>query len=135
MAAEITWTADALSAWIGKYPTTMANGMKSSILEQEFIKHYLNQAIPEKERRLLNSYDVETPVRQIGSFIVLTKCRPHNCPSELAMIVIDLRKPRLWAGFFSRETGRISTRWYGNADDYSVLPPAIQREFVALHGD
>ena len=135
MAAEIVWSTDALLRWVGKYPTTTVNQQRSGILEEGSIQYFLRRVIPQKERQLLNSYHIETPVRRMGSFIVITKCKPHNCPSELAMVVIDLKKPRLWAGFFSREGGRISTRWYGNVDDYSVLPRAIKREFLARHGD
>ena len=83
----------------------------------------------------MRAYDTETPIKMIDNFMLINKCKPHNCPSELAMIVIDLQKKRVWAGFFSREAGHVSTRWYSNSDDYSVLPSAIKQEFLTKHGD
>lgn len=68
-----------------------------------------------------------------GLFLVIEKCMPHNCPSAFATIVIDLNQKRLWVGLFSRDETRTSTRWYGNADDYSVLPEVIRQGFVDRH--
>ena len=128
------WSEESLSTWVGKHPTATINGKRTSILDQAAIKKILRQILPVSERQALSAYDVETPIQQVESFLVLNKCMPHNCPAELAMIVIDLKNPRLWAGFFLREEGRTSTRWYGNTDDYSTLPTAIKQAFLARHG-
>jgi hypothetical protein len=34
-----------------------------------------------------------------------------------------------------RESERVTSRWYGNADDYVVLPEEILRRFRANHAD
>lgn len=130
-----TWNTKALSSWIGKYPTTTVNKKNVSILAAAPIKDILNSVVPASERKLLDSYHVETPVTQIGNFIVINKCKPHDCPSEHAMVVVDMEKQRLWAGFFTRTEHRTASRWYGNGDDYSVLPSEIQQEFRSRHGD
>ena len=132
---EVAWSADAFSWWVGKYPTMTVNKKRVSILEEKPIKYVIEQIIPPKEQKLLSTYDVETPIKVIGNFMLINICKPHNCPSDVAMIVIDLQKKRVWAGFFSRETDRVSTRWYSNADDYSVLPSEIKQEFLTRHGD
>ena len=132
---EVSWSTDALSGWVGKYPTMTVNKKSVSILEEKLIKHVIEQTIPPQEQKLLSTYDAETPIKMIDNYILINKCKPHNCPSSLAMIVIDLQKKRIWAGFFLREVGRVSTRWYSNAEDYSVLPSEIKQEFLARHGD
>jgi len=40
----------------------------------------------------------------------------------------------IWAAFYTREEGRVSTRWYGT-DDYSVLPAEIRNEFSMNHSN
>lgn len=129
------WSAESLSWWVGKYPTTTVNKKTVSVLETKFLKAAIDAAVPASERKLLNTFDVETPITMVGNFMVIQKCKPHDCPSEYAMVVIDVEKQRLWAGFFTRAANRTATRWYGNKDDYSVLPPAIKQEFLARHGD
>jgi hypothetical protein len=129
----MVWSTD-LSWWVEKYPTTTVNKKMISILKEKSIKNVIEKTIPPKEMKLLGAYDAETPIKVINNFMVISKCRPHNCPADFAMIVIDLKQKRIWAGFFSRESSRVSTRWYGNVDDYSVLPSEIKQEFVAKHG-
>lgn len=128
------WNSQALSAWVGKYPT--AGGARPrGILDEKPLGPLFEQTVPAAERRLLGTYTAEAPVKAMGDFLIVHKCRPHDCPAELAMIVIDLRTQRLWAGFFVRQRGRVSTRWYGSSDDYSVLPAEIRQEFLLRHGN
>lgn len=135
-ASEATgWSADSLSWWVGKYPTTTVNNKTVSVLEIKALKAAIDAAVPSSERKLLHTFDVETPITMTGNFMVIQKCKPHDCPSDYAMVVIDVDKQRLWAGFFTRAANRTATRWYGNKDDYSVLPPEIKQEFLTRHGD
>lgn len=129
------WNKEALTAWINKYPTVIKNGRRVGFLEQAPISNIIREILPKWETKSLASYDVESPIKQIDNYLVATKCMPHNCPSEFAFIIVDLEKPRLWAGFFSRDYNKTSTRWYGNTDDYSILPVAIRHAFLAHHGD
>ena len=132
-ADTVDWNGEALSTWVGKYPTTIAMGKRNHILEQATIKKILRHILPASERKALDSYTVETPITQVENFLIIDNCKPHNCPNEFVMIAIDLSRPHLWAGFFLREQGLTSTRWYSNADDYSTLPSAIKQKFLSRH--
>jgi hypothetical protein len=134
-AGEAAWDAHRFSSWTDKYPTTTVNNKRVSVLDDKAIKAVLEQTIPAREKKLLDTLHTESPIKMMGDFVLINKCKPRNCPSELAMIVIDIHKKRVWAGFFSREAGRVSTRWYGNEDNYSVLPMEIKQEFLTRHGD
>jgi len=129
----LNWNRETLSTWIGKYPTTMTMGKSTRILEQATIKKILRHILPASERKALGNYTVETPITQVENFLIIDNCKPHNCPNEFVMIVINLSTPHLWAGFFLREQGLTSTRWYSNADDYSTLPSAIKQKFLSRH--
>lgn len=73
-------------------------------------------------------------MRRVDDYLVIDKCRPHACPSDAAMVVIDLTSDRLWVGFFTRRRSGVATRWYGNQDDWNTLPPTIGTDFLKRHG-
>lgn len=127
------WTP--LLAWVGKYPSDRIAQHSGNLLSQLVIRNELKKLLPEAEISALARYDVETPIKKHGEYLVVNKCMPHNCPAEMAMIVVDVKSQMMWAGFFSRAGSVVSTRWYGSANDYSTLPDEIKNEFLALHGD
>lgn len=129
------WIGSELLKWVNQYPSQKVNGEKTALLDMPVIKKTLKEILPKTELRTLKTYDVESLVDKIDNFIVVNKCMPHDCPSELAMVVIDLERQRLWVGFFLREESRTSTRWYSNGDDYSILPDTIKQAFLKRHGD
>ena len=129
------WDEQALTTWVGKYPTSTINGKRKSILSEENVKKILQKTVPSAELKKLNKYDVVTPIEKIDHYLVINKCMAHDCPAELAMVVIDLKAPVLWAGFFDREEHRVSTRWYTNGEnDYAILPEEIKTMFLKRHG-
>ncbi|HUB89263.1 MAG TPA: hypothetical protein VMA74_05970 [Dyella sp.] len=124
------WDKAELLSWVGKYPSVYKNGKKGGFLYQPSIQAVLHRILSPADRAALASYDVEDKVEQQGDFLVVHQCMPHNCPAAFAMVIIDLNKPRLWVGFFERQDNRVSTRWFGNVDDYSILPAAIKNRFT-----
>ena len=120
--------------WIGKYPSTQVLGRGVGLLAQPSIRASLRLALPKAEAGVLPLLTNESIVRDLDGYIVVNLCRPHNCPTEMATVVIDVDNKRLWVGFFAREDTRISTRWYGTVDNYSVLPTKILADFISRHG-
>ncbi len=123
-----------LRAWVGKYPSDHLS-TKASLLQQAPVKAVLKQILPKAEMALWARLDVEAPVRESGAYLIIDRCLPHNCPVQHATLVIDTASGKSWAGFFSRTGQSTSTRWYGSADNYSVLPDDIQKAFLRRHGD
>lgn len=121
--------------WVDKYPSDKIASNSFSLLAQPPLKSSLRKILPKAEIAALNRYDVEAPVHKVGEYLIINKCLPHNCPSDMAMLIIDVKNEKLWVGFFSREEESVSTRWYGTNDDYSVLPDEIKKEFLSRHGD
>jgi hypothetical protein len=123
-----------LPRWIDKYPSETIDGISSTIFNNQSLKKTLQDLLSPNDLSLLRSYTVSPPVKRSGNFIIIHRCMPHNCPAEAAMIVIEVTSRRLWAAFFLREEGRVTTRWYGNVDDYLVIPEEIRKEFYEKHG-
>jgi hypothetical protein len=89
---------------------------------------------PNDTKMLLSTYDLSTPIERVSDrYIVFEKCKPHDCPDNSAMIVIDTQDAHVWIGFFSRKEKSVSTRWYGSADDYLMLPENILEKFRKMH--
>jgi hypothetical protein len=121
--------------WVGKYPSESVGKRQRGLLQQPAIDRSLKKLLPKIELSNIAKLTVETPVENIDGLLVLNICRPRNCPADLAMIVIDVPSKRMWVGSFTRELSRVSTRWYGNGDDYTILPEHIRKKFLASHGD
>ena len=121
--------------WIGKYPSATMDGFHGALLEQPTLKRALGQLVPKPELERLSALKVESLVHEMAGYVVVNLCRPHDCPDDLAMVVIDPLQRRLWAGFFTREGHRSSTRWYTSDDDYTKLPRPVLEEFRDRHGD
>jgi hypothetical protein len=122
-----------LSGWIGKYPSDQA--VNGGILEIPSIAVGLRKVLSDSDRKLLKALTSETPIQTKDQFVLVEKCRPHNCPADRVMIVLDTKEARLWVGFFQRRANSVATRWYGSADDYVVLPPSILQLFRDRHAD
>lgn len=123
------------SHWIDKYPSEKSASNHADLLNQPNLKKSLRNLLPQQELHTLLKYTVETPVKKVDNFLVVNRCRPHNCSAEMATIVIDMNSQKIWVGFFTRESNRVITNWYGSDEDYSALPESIKNDFLARHGD
>jgi len=123
-----------LLSWVGKYPSDAPVAKGGSLLQQPGLSKILKALLPASEARHLAEFDSEAPVRRMDDYLVIDKCRPHACPADAAMIVIDLRSDRVWVGLFTRGAASVATRWYGNRDDWNALPAAIVTDFLKRHG-
>jgi hypothetical protein len=114
-------------AWAGHYPSEALKPGAGGLFEQAAIKAPLARLLSKADRATLSQLSVETPVKRIDDFIVVDKCRPHNCGADMATVVIDPRSGHVWVNFFVREAQRVVTRWYGEEDDESALPDSVRQ--------
>ena len=126
---------DFAKEWVGKYPSDRVGANKAGLLAQPAIGQSLKTILPKSELDTLSRLSTESLVTEVDGFVVVHKCRPHDCPSDLAMVILDVKTGKIWVGLFTRTESRVSTRWYGREDDYTVLPERIRKEFLSRHGD
>jgi hypothetical protein len=125
-----------LHTWQGSYPVKLDQGKRSDILQDKRIAPILRRLLSPKEQIALKQYTTSAPIALIdGHFLVIENCKPHDCPSEFAMVVLDTENTKLWVGLFLREEAQVMTHWVGSADDYTRLPGAILNAFREKHGD
>ena len=122
---------DDAARWVGKYPADALPGHAGGLLGLTGIRAALDTILPKPERALLARLAVETPVQQSANYLLLRKCMPRNCPSDMAVVVVDVQSHQVWAVFFSRTGQRVATRWYGADDDGRSLPEAVRQIILA----
>ena len=120
-----------LSSWVGQYPVQKHH---KEILKLQKIKFYLDRILTASDQKLLRLYQTMSPIQLKGDFLVISQCRPHDCPGELAVIVIDTKKTRIWVGFHERTSKYVSSRWIGNDDDFTILPVSIRDKLEPTTG-
>ena len=118
-----------LDAWIGKYPSDKIAGKTANDI---LIKsHWLKKLLPPGETKLIASFTTEDLMTQNGEYILIFKCKPHDCPGSHSMIITD-SKGDLWIGIYQNKGDSVSTRWYGTSE-YTEIPVAIQKLFIRGH--
>jgi hypothetical protein len=116
--------------WVDKYPSDKLGANGGGLFDQPLFKSILSRVLPKAEATALSKFAIESVIQKVGDYVIVHKCLPHDCPTEMATVIIDVKTRQLWVALFSREAGRTSTRWYATADDYSTLPDKIKNDFL-----
>jgi hypothetical protein len=112
-----------LRSWAGKYPTHKAGRLTRNFFQLAAIQRPLLALLTRRDFNLLTrAYKVETPIKQIGNYLAVKVCRPHNCDTEQAGFAINLN-----TGFiYVRMQNGQESRWFGSRGDYTDLPQSVQ---------
>ena len=116
-----------LTVWAARVPGNAPPGVHGGMLDDPRVASRLKQVLTPADRALLSSYSAAASPDLINGFLVLSRCKPHDCPSSNATVITSADGRRLWVAFFERRGDVWSTRWIGDAD-YVGLPPAVQIE-------
>jgi hypothetical protein len=73
------------------------------------------------------SWDIETPIKKFGDFLMMTGCEQHNCRDNQYVIFIDLGDGRINVVNIGKDTTR---EW--NAYGEINLPPPFAEELAAM---
>lgn len=128
-ALNVDATAMKLEAWVGKYPSSKIDGKTANEILMK--SGLLKKILPPGETKLIKSFTNEDLITQDGEYILIFKCKPHDCPSSHSMI-IQQSSGNLWIGIYQNDGDSVSTRWYGT-NEYTELPIAIQKLFIRAH--
>ena len=128
-ALNIHATAMKLDGWVGKYPSSKIDGKTANeiLMKSGLLKKILSP----KEIALLKSFTNEDVIIQNGEYILIFKCKPHDCSGSHSMI-IENSSGDLWIGIYQNNGDSVSTRWCGT-NEYTELPTIIQKLFIRGH--
>jgi hypothetical protein len=127
------WDRGHLQAWVGQLPSTTRAGVAVHLFDEPGLRTLLERTVPLHERRLLRRMSVESPVMQAADLLLAPVCMAHNCPSDHALLAVDMARRQVWLGLFTRTAGGTATRWYSSAAASVEVPEAALREFKSRH--
>jgi hypothetical protein len=123
-----------LTNWVGRYPTSNDKRLQSFFEAPEVKKALKKMLTPSQLKRLTDTYAVTTPIQLIQDHVVVACCKPHNCPSEHAMLVVDLKRERFHIGFYrGYYQDKTTLEWISSDGEFQDLPKEIQQEFYYGH--
>jgi hypothetical protein len=112
-----------LRSWAGKYPTDKKGTVTTRFFNLPEIRTPLLRLLSRTDFNLLTKeYQVETPVKQIGDYLTVKVCRPHNCDEEPGAFAINLRTGRIYV----RMKNGQKVRWFASKGDHKDLPQEVQ---------
>jgi cytochrome c-type biogenesis protein CcmH/NrfF len=112
-----------LRSWAGKYPTERKGRVTRSFFRVPAVQRPLSATLSRKDLNLLTStYQVETPIKELGDYLAVKVCMPHNCDTEQAGIAINLRTGNVYV----RMQEGTTVRWFASKGDYTDLPRSVQ---------
>jgi hypothetical protein len=115
-----------LRSWTGKYPTQRQGKVTTRFFQLPQIRQPLSRLLSRKDFNLLTrQYEVETPIKEIGDFLVVKVCRAHNCSEEQAGFAINLISGTIYVRMYAND----ETRWFGSKGQYTDAPQEV-REYL-----
>jgi len=112
-----------LKKWEGKYPTTKKGRVTTKFFAEPAIRTPLLKLLSQDDYNLLTKeYSVETPVKQIGDYLVVKVCKPHMC-FEQAAFAINLTTGNIFVRMALDET---PDRWLASKGSAADLPADVK---------
>ena len=112
-----------LRSWAGKYPTQGRGRAKRSFFRLPAVQSPLARTLNRKDFNLLTRvYAVETPIKELGDYLAVKVCMPHDCDTSQAAFAINLRTGAVYVRMKEGD----EVRWFASAGVYTDLPRDVQ---------
>jgi hypothetical protein len=114
---------DHLKSWAGKYPTERKGRVMTKFFGLPEIRTPLSRLLSRADfNRLTKEFSVESPVKQVGDYLVAKVCMPHNCGEEQAGFAINLRTGVIYVRMQDAE----KERWFAAKGSDKDLPRTVR---------
>ena len=112
-----------LKSWAGKYPTERKGKVTTSFFGLPEIRTPLQRLLSRTDFNLLTKqYGVEAPIKQIGDYLAVKVCRPHNCGDEQGAFAINLSTGVIYVRMQNGE----KVRWFASKGNSTDLPREVK---------
>ena len=112
-----------LRSWAGKYPTERKGKVTTSFFGLAEIRTPLLKLLSRADFNLLTKeYGVEAPIKEIGDYLAVKVCRPHNCGDETGAFAINLNTGVIYVRM---ENGQ-KVRWFASKGNSTDLPREVK---------
>ena len=114
---------DNLRSWASKYPTERKGKVTTRFFGLPEIRTPLLKLLSRTDFNLLTKgFAVETPIKQIGDYLAVKVCRPHNCDEEEGAFAINLSTGVIYV----RMQNGSKVRWFASKGDSKDLPQEVK---------
>ena len=121
------------SDWVGKYPDD-PSAVHGRFLSLPCVQRSMRVLLPQSEYQTLRlQLNVDSPIEMMGRFLIVARCKAHNCPSHHAMIIINSETAEIIVGVYHRGSASSRTTWYSTYTDPLQLPPEVLEYFLQRH--
>lgn len=120
------------SDWVGRYPAERS-GAAGSFFDQACIRSALEAILPSGDRRHFATLQADLPIAMVDGLLVVSRCKPHDCPADHAMLVVDPDRNHVLVGFFTRSRSVSRTTWFAVGRDPTTLPDDVLARFRRNH--
>ncbi|MEK6335888.1 MAG: hypothetical protein AABM67_13230 [Acidobacteriota bacterium] len=119
-----------LRGWAGKYPTEKKGRITKKFFNEPQVRTPLLRLLNRTDFELLTrEYSVEAPIKEIGDYLAVKVCKPHDCGDEQAGYAINLKTGTIYVRMQLTE----QVRWFASKGNENDLPKEVQ-EFLGDFG-
>jgi len=112
-----------LRSWEGKYPTERKGKVTTRFFGLPEIRTPLLRLLSRTDFNLLTKeFAVEAPIKEIGDYLALKVCRPHNCGEETGAFAINLSTGVIYIRMQNGE----KVRWFASKGNATDLPREVK---------
>jgi hypothetical protein len=124
---------NSLKKWADKYPVLLEDlpqkerPPSKNFFELPYIRQGLISLLDDDDfKKIAEEGWLWTPIKFVSDHLVLDRCRPHACPSENAILAVNLHDASMHVGFWNiDEQNSRKIRWFSTKGNYKDLPKEI----------
>ena len=133
-APAISSDADYLRALAGHYPWEGATQGDLSFFEVPTVAATLKKILPPSALlKITAELTTGTPNRIVDGYLLVSACKPHDCPSQNYIAVTNLRNAFVTVVIYDASLGsddRSSTHCFSEGGDLRMLPNSVIEEIL-----
>ena len=120
--------AQTADGWVGRYAFDKDSAGRT-FFEIPPVKNALDKLTKEEREEVTTLNSVFIPITQIGHCLISRGCRPHECPRNYSVVIIDLRNGVVHFGIRRTKENHRENLWISTEGNYYDLPKDVQEAF------
>jgi hypothetical protein len=126
-----------LASLVSKYPSEGADSVQPNFFQVPSIRASFQRIVPSSVRRsIVSELVVGTPNGIIEGYLVVSGCKPHNCPSKNYIAIASLSDASVAFIFYDDKSGTndsTQTHCYSSQSELREFPGKIKSEILGMH--
>lgn len=126
-----------LEKWVGHYPWDGPGKKEQDFFKLPEIERTLAKLLSKKDlKKLTQTYVVGVPIELVEGYLLVEKCKPHNCPGKNAVLAVEVKSSSLFVVLYDASSGaddNESTRCFSTNGDLVDLPSGVKESILQMH--